>query len=64
MVLEGVEVSEAAGRVLTRSAIVVEVVVGRAVETAVVAAGVAGGTSLELEDCVHIFGAGGLCGGR
>lgn len=48
MVLEGVEVHEAAGRVVTRSVIVVEVVVGRAVETA----GVARGTSLELEDCV------------
>lgn len=52
MVLEGVEVPEAAGRVLTRSMIVVEVVVGRAVETVVVAVGLARGTSLELEDCL------------
>lgn len=52
MVLEGVEVSEAAGRLVTRSVIVVEVVVGRAVGTAVVAVGVAKGTALEVEDSV------------
>lgn len=52
MVPEGVEIFEAAGRVVTRSVLVVEVVLGRAVGTAIVAAGVAKGMSLEVEGCV------------